>query len=122
MPPPNVTGSLHMGHALFCTLEDILTRYHRMAGFCTLWQPGIDHAGIATEGNTMEPIRLGGVTIHPDEGRRFLLMAAAATGWAEQFFGDSQLVLLRETLRGIAESPQLPDGLQSADTASRKVN
>jgi hypothetical protein len=49
MPPPNVTGSLHMGHALTCTLEDILTRYHRMAGFCTLWQPGIDHAGIATQ-------------------------------------------------------------------------
>jgi valyl-tRNA synthetase len=49
MPPPNVTGSLHMGHALFCTLEDVLTRYHRMAGFATLWQPGIDHAGIATQ-------------------------------------------------------------------------
>jgi len=49
MPPPNVTGSLHMGHALFCTLEDVLARYHRMRGFCTLWQPGIDHAGIATQ-------------------------------------------------------------------------
>ncbi|MFO0549455.1 MAG: valine--tRNA ligase [Polyangiaceae bacterium] len=49
MPPPNVTGSLHMGHALTNTLEDILVRYHRMAGFCTLWQPGIDHAGIATQ-------------------------------------------------------------------------
>jgi len=49
MPPPNVTGSLHMGHALFCTIEDILTRYHRMSGFNTLWQPGTDHAGIATQ-------------------------------------------------------------------------
>ncbi len=49
MPPPNVTGSLHMGHALVCTLEDILVRYHRMAGYATLWQPGIDHAGIATQ-------------------------------------------------------------------------
>jgi valyl-tRNA synthetase len=49
MPPPNVTGSLHMGHALRCTLEDALVRYHRMRGFNTLWQPGIDHAGIATQ-------------------------------------------------------------------------
>ena len=49
MPPPNVTGSLHMGHALTFTLQDILTRYHRMKGFDTLWQPGTDHAGIATQ-------------------------------------------------------------------------
>ena len=49
MPPPNVTGSLHMGHALVCTIEDILVRYHRMSGFNTLWQPGTDHAGIATQ-------------------------------------------------------------------------
>jgi len=49
MPPPNVTGSLHMGHAQRCTLEDALIRYHRMRGFSTLWQPGIDHAGIATQ-------------------------------------------------------------------------
>ena len=49
MPPPNVTGSLHMGHALTFTLQDILVRYHRMRGFDTLWQPGTDHAGIATQ-------------------------------------------------------------------------
>src|SRR3984885_11893100 len=49
MPPPNVTGSLHMGHALTFTLQDILTRYHRMKGFDALWQPGTDHAGIATQ-------------------------------------------------------------------------
>ncbi len=49
MPPPNVTGSLHMGHAQRCTLEDTLVRWHRMRGFNTLWQPGIDHAGIATQ-------------------------------------------------------------------------
>src|SRR5579863_4971067 len=49
MPPPNVTGSLHMGHAQRCTLEDALTRWHRMRGFNTLWQPGMDHAGIATQ-------------------------------------------------------------------------
>jgi valyl-tRNA synthetase len=49
MPPPNVTGSLHMGHAQRATLEDTLTRWHRMRGFNALWQPGIDHAGIATQ-------------------------------------------------------------------------
>ncbi len=49
IPPPNVTGSLHMGHALNNTLQDILIRYHRMRGFRTLWQPGTDHAGIATQ-------------------------------------------------------------------------
>jgi valyl-tRNA synthetase len=49
MPPPNVTGSLHMGHAQRCTLEDALIRWHRMRGFNTLWQPGTDHAGIATQ-------------------------------------------------------------------------
>jgi valyl-tRNA synthetase len=49
IPPPNVTGSLHMGHAFNNTLQDILTRWHRMQGHDTLWQPGTDHAGIATQ-------------------------------------------------------------------------
>ena len=49
MPPPNVTGSLHMGHALTFTLQDILVRYYRMRGRDVLWQPGTDHAGIATQ-------------------------------------------------------------------------
>ena len=49
MPPPNVTGSLHMGHALNTALQDLLTRYHRMKGYDALWQPGTDHAGIATQ-------------------------------------------------------------------------
>lgn len=49
MPPPNVTGSLHMGNALTFTLQDLLIRYHRMNGRDTLWQPGTDHAGIATQ-------------------------------------------------------------------------
>ena len=49
IPPPNVTGSLHMGHAFNNTVQDILTRWHRMRGFDTLWQPGTDHAGIATQ-------------------------------------------------------------------------
>ena len=49
IPPPNVTGSLHMGHAFNNTLQDILARWRRMLGFEVLWQPGTDHAGIATQ-------------------------------------------------------------------------
>jgi valyl-tRNA synthetase len=49
MPPPNVTGVLHMGHALVSTLQDVLVRWKRMSGFETLWIPGTDHAGIATQ-------------------------------------------------------------------------
>src|SRR4051812_45220269 len=49
IPPPNVTGALHMGHALNNTLQDVLIRWRRMQGFNTLWMPGTDHAGIATQ-------------------------------------------------------------------------
>src|SRR5262245_48462869 len=49
MPPPNVTGELHMGHAMFVTIEDVIVRWHRMLGEPTLWLPGTDHAGIATQ-------------------------------------------------------------------------
>ena len=49
IPPPNVTGSLHMGHALNNSLQDLLIRFYRMEGYETLWQPGTDHAGIATQ-------------------------------------------------------------------------
>ena len=49
IPPPNITGKLHMGHALNNSLQDVLVRFKRMSGFETLWQPGTDHAGIATQ-------------------------------------------------------------------------
>ena len=49
MPPPNVTGELHLGHAITAALQDALTRWHRMRGFSALWLPGTDHAGIATQ-------------------------------------------------------------------------
>src|SRR5690606_36507005 len=49
MRPPNITGKLHMGHALFTTIQDITIRYHRMKGYSTLWLPGTDHAGLATQ-------------------------------------------------------------------------
>ncbi len=57
MPPPNVTGQLHMGHALDATLQDILTRYNRMQGYSALWLPGVDHAGIATQIKVEEVLR-----------------------------------------------------------------
>ncbi|WP_417789096.1 valine--tRNA ligase [Terasakiella pusilla] len=68
MPPPNVTGSLHMGHALTFTLQDILIRYNRMQGKDSLWQPGTDHAGIATQMVVERRLEGEGVTRH-DLGR-----------------------------------------------------
>jgi valyl-tRNA synthetase len=61
IPPPNVTGSLHMGHALFATLQDVFTRYKRMAGFEALWLPGTDHAGIATQVLVERHLRAEGI-------------------------------------------------------------
>ena len=58
MPPPNVTGQLHMGHALDATLQDILTRFKRMQGYSALWLPGTDHAGIATQIKVEENLRV----------------------------------------------------------------
>ncbi len=68
IPPPNVTGVLHMGHALDETLQDILTRYHRMAGYEALWIPGTDHAGLATQNVVEKQLAKKGLTRH-DLGR-----------------------------------------------------
>ena len=57
MPPPNITGQLHMGHALDNTMQDILTRFKRMQGYEALWLPGTDHASIATEAKIVEKMR-----------------------------------------------------------------
>ena len=62
IPPPNVTGVLHMGHALDETLQDILVRYHRMSGFETLWVPGTDHAGLATQNVVERQLAKEGLT------------------------------------------------------------
>ncbi len=72
MPPPNVTGSLHIGHALTFTLQDIMTRYKRMDGYRTLWQPGTDHAGIATQ-NVVEKQLLAEGTTKEELGREAFL-------------------------------------------------
>ncbi|WP_439124213.1 valine--tRNA ligase [Marivita sp.] len=69
IPPPNVTGSLHMGHAFNNTLQDILVRWHRMRGFDTLWQPGTDHAGIATQMVTEREMAANGEPSRREMGR-----------------------------------------------------
>ncbi len=73
MPPPNVTGQLHMGHALDCTLQDILIRYKRMQGFNALWVPGCDHAGIATQIKVEEDLRENEGKTRYDLGREKFL-------------------------------------------------
>jgi len=73
LPPPNVTGILHMGHALMLTLEDTLIRYHRMKGFRTLWLPGTDHAAIATQSRVEKDISKGEGKSRYDLGREELL-------------------------------------------------
>src|SRR3954468_19117430 len=72
LPPPNVTGTLHMGHAFQHTLMDTLTRWHRMRGFSTLWQPGTDHAGIATQMVVERQLEAEGKSRH-DLGREKFL-------------------------------------------------
>ena len=62
IPPPNITGQLHMGHALDETLQDILIRWKRMSGYSALWVPGTDHASIATEAKIVEAMRKEGIT------------------------------------------------------------
>lgn len=84
MPPPNITGQLHMGHALDNTLQDILIRYHRMSGYDTLWVPGTDHASIATEAKIVEAMKKEGLT-KDDLGRDGFLERAWA--WKEQYGG-----------------------------------
>ena len=84
IPPPNITGQLHMGHALDETLQDILIRYKRMSGYATLWLPGTDHASIATEAKIVEAMRKDGVT-KEDIGRDGFM--ERAWKWKEQYGG-----------------------------------
>ncbi len=89
IPPPNITGQLHMGHALDNTLQDILIRFKRMQGYNTLWQPGTDHASIATEVKIIEALKaegldkeeLGRVSFlrEPGNGRRNTEAASSAS-------------------------------------------
>ena len=91
MPPPNVTGQLHMGHALDYTLQDILIRWRRMQGYSSLWMPGTDHAGIATQAKVEEQLREDGTNRY-EIGREDFLRRAWA--WKEQY-GDVITTQLR---------------------------
>lgn len=84
MPPPNITGQLHMGHALNETLQDIIIRYKRMDGYAALWLPGTDHASIATELKIVEGIRKEGLTKESIGREAFL---ERAYKWKEQYGG-----------------------------------
>ena len=85
MPPPNVTGQLHMGHAMDCTLQDILIRFKRMQGYAALWVPGTDHAGIATQIKVEEELRVKEGLTRYDLGREKFLERVWA--WKHQY-GD----------------------------------
>ena len=82
IPPPNVTGQLHMGHALDNTLQDILIRYHRMQGFNTVWIPGCDHAGIATQAKVEAALREEGTNRYALGREKFL---ARVWDWKKKF-------------------------------------
>ena len=84
IPPPNITGQLHLGHALDNMMQDSLTRYHRMKGDCTLWLPGTDHASIATEVKLVEQLRSEGLS-KEDIGREAFL--ERAWEWKRQYGG-----------------------------------
>ncbi len=84
IPPPNITGQLHMGHALDETLQDILIRWKRMSGYCTLWLPGTDHAAIATEAKIVAAMREEGITKEEIGREKFMERAWA---WKEKFGG-----------------------------------
>ena len=83
MPPPNVTGQLHMGHAMDSTLQDILTRYKRMQGYAALWLPGTDHAGIATQIKVEEDLRVNEGLTRYDLGREKFLQRVWQ--WKEKY-------------------------------------
>ncbi len=113
IPPPNITGQLHMGHALDETLQDILIRYKRMCGYCTLWLPGTDHASIATEAKIVEAMRKEGLT-KEDVGRDGFLKRAWA--WKEQYGGRivSQLRRLGSSCDWSRERFTLDEGCSDA--------
>jgi len=84
IPPPNVTGDLHMGHALNASIQDLLIRWHRMRGFSVLWQPGYDHAGIATQNVVERELAKEGLTRH-DLGREAFIERTWL--WLEHYGG-----------------------------------
>ena len=113
IPPPNITGKLHMGHALDETLQDILIRYKRMQGFNTLWVPGTDHASIATEAKIVEKLKAEGIT-KEDLGRDGFLKRAWE--WKEEYGGTilNQLKKLGCSCDWSRERFTMDEGLSNA--------
>ena len=102
MPPPNVTGQLHMGHALDNTLQDSICRFKRMQGYEVLWQPGTDHAAIATEVKVIEKLKKEGIE-KQDLGREGFLKEAWA--WKEEY--ESRILGQLEKLGASADWDRL---------------
>jgi len=113
IPPPNVTGNLHMGHAFQYTIIDALIRYHRMKGFPTLWQPGIDHAGIATQMVVERLINVEGKTRHDYGRNRFI---KKVWEWKDQAGGmiNQQLRRMGASLDWEKERFTMDEGLNDA--------
>ncbi|GAB4510241.1 MAG: valine--tRNA ligase [Anaerolineae bacterium] len=113
MPPPNVTGALHIGHALFATLEDLMIRYERMRGKAALWVPGTDHAGIATQLQVEKMLRDEG-TSREEIGREEFLKRT--WDWKEKYGGQiiSQFYRLGASCDWSRERFTLDDGLSNA--------
>jgi valyl-tRNA synthetase len=113
MPPPNVTGALHIGHALFGTLEDLMIRYQRMRGKAALWVPGTDHAGIATQLQVEKMLRDEG-TSREEVGREEFL--ARTWAWKDEYGGTifRQLRRLGASCDWDRERFTLDDGLSNA--------
>ncbi|MDO4720332.1 MAG: valine--tRNA ligase [Peptostreptococcaceae bacterium] len=117
LPPPNITGQLHMGHALDHTLQDILIRWKRMQGYNTLWQPGTDHASIATEVKVVERLREQEGLTKEDLGREEFLKRVWA--WKEEFGGRivEQMKQLGDSCDWSRERFTMDEGCSEAVTA-----
>jgi valyl-tRNA synthetase len=113
MPPPNVTGALHLGHAITSSVEDMLIRYYRMRGRPTLWVPGTDHAGIATQNVVERMLDKQGITRHDLGRERFV---EEVWSWKAEYHGR---ITAQQKRMGIScdwgrERFTLDDGLSAA--------
>lgn len=113
IPPPNITGQLHMGHALDNTMQDILIRWKRMQGYCTLWLPGTDHASIATEAKIVEAMKKEGLTKQQIGREKFL---ERAWEWKKVYSGRivQQLKKLGSSCDWKRERFTMDEGLSKA--------
>ena len=120
MPPPNVTGQLHMGHAMDATLQDILTRFKRMQGYEALWLPGTDHAGIATQIKVEEELRTKEGLTRYDLGREKPLPRARESkekyGNRTLMMADGRLKTKRAKLLLLRKTKKIAKTTQYANT------